>query len=110
MSGVTAEQARAAAEVLRVFQFTPNVWTQGESETMGRSARILDDIAKRMEREQAEKAKRDKRVDRLSDDAIESIWPGIDFPPVREMSAVKSTVRYLLDRYPSLLDETGATS
>lgn len=25
-------------------------------------------------------------------------------------TSVKSTVRYLLDRYPSLLDETGATS
>lgn len=101
MSEVTAEQARAASEVLRALQHPPNVWTQGDSESMGRSARILDDIAKRMEREQAEKAKRDKRIEELAGKmrlaAIEGAagehW--------------ESAARWLIKAHPSLLDEDG---
>lgn len=105
MSEVTAEQARAAAEVLRVFQFSPNVWTQGESETMGRSARILDDIANRMEREQAEKAKRDKLVEELAEELCMVIGWASWADSSRE--GYRRAARHLLDRYPSLLDEGG---
>jgi hypothetical protein len=107
MSETTPEQAKAAAEVLRAFQMPPHVWTQSESEAMGRSARILDGIAGRLEREQAAKAKRDKRIEELADllFRFRSDYPTIGDYSMSKASGYHRYATVFLDRYPCLLDE-----
>jgi len=102
MSGddVTPAEARAAARVLRRLnehEFTGGdriehgVWAPGG----------LDAYADRIEATQAEKAKRDKRVEELAGELRQI---GRELP---RLVTWEDTAAFLLDRYPSLLDEDG---
>jgi len=99
---VTAEQARAAAEVLRALnaqertggdRIEHGVWAPGG----------LDAYADRLERERAAEAKREKRIDKLATDLA------LIMPEVRNLGfpAWRSIARHLTQLYPSLLDEKG---
>jgi hypothetical protein len=103
MSGeVTVERVRTAAGVVR------QLFDEGYlSRHLVLNEVAIYEVADRLEREQAEKAKRDKRVEELARELHDVSFPSrtsMDpyFAPLWEQAASA-----LLDRYPSLLDEDG---
>lgn len=107
MSEVTAEQAYAAADIVE------SLWrARGAvmADKCAFNAEQLRAVAENLDREQAEKAKRDKRIEELAqfvcdsqpDGAFSSDWNHTQFR--RDWIFLTSA---LLDRYPSLLDEDG---
>lgn len=95
MTQFTPEEIRDAAAVVRAYGSPPHVRTQAETETMFRTARMLDDIASRTEREQAEEANRQNRIEQLTDEIVTIFnvrgkWPDV--------------ASFMLDRYPALAD------
>jgi len=98
MSQVTAEQARAAAEVIRKLNRMPTY-----HEECAWSPNALENHAAYLEREQAEKARGDKRVEELAAEVLAAERdPNSLFATWERRVAV-----FLLDRYPSLLNEGG---
>ncbi|OCB56144.1 hypothetical protein A5722_14710 [Mycobacterium vulneris] len=104
MTDLTPERIRDAAEVVRAFSVPPHVWTGGEHDGMARAAILLDNIAVRREREQAEEAKRDKRIKQLTNELIEMTYGWDPMPSVSHMRSMNGLAVQLLDRYPALAD------
>lgn len=68
---------------------------------MSRAAKILGDIAERREREQASKAKREKRIDELAEELWKLFNPGWALVE-RDVVRFQTAARKLLEHYPAL--------
>lgn len=104
MTQFTPEEIRDAAAVVRAYGAPPHVRTQSETETLFHTARILDDIATRTEREQAEQAQRKKRIEQLAAE-LWTIAGG--YGPLAESGRRDfhiDVARKLIDRYPALAE------
>lgn len=102
MTQFTPEEIRDAAAVVRAYGAPPHIRTQSETETLFRTARILDDIATRTEREQAEQAQRKKRIEQLAAE-LWTIAGG--YGPLAQSGHRDfhlDVARKLIERYPAL--------
>ena len=100
MSDVTVEQARIAAKVLLAFD--KQLGYTGHYTAIDVAAQ-----ADGIEREQAEKAKRDKRIEEIGEDIFIAAVPMADWDtahPATKIPWLTAATR-LLDRYPSLLNK-----
>lgn len=111
MTQFTPEEIRDAAAVVRAYGAPPHVRLQSETETMFRTARMLDGIAARTECEQAEQAQREKRIEQLAAEIL--LFAGgstpLDTLTPRSRRIYIDTARQLLDRYPALAEAPEST-
>lgn len=93
MPDLTPERVRDAAEVVQQFGWKDE-------------AAIMRDHAKDMERAQAAEAKREKRIEELTDELICEAYGWDPLPAVSDMRRMSNLARTLIDRYPALVEST----
>lgn len=93
MSELTPERIRDAAEVISLYE-------RLHCNEFSTLAPFLRSEADRLERDQAAEAKREKRVDELTDEVIRAL----NIAVISNMQLVNRTVRHLIARYPALAD------
>lgn len=87
MSELTPERIRDAKEVCRALGINGVYYS-------------MDRAIEELEFEQAAEAKREKRVDELTDEVIRAL----NIAVISNMQLVNRTVRHLIARYPALAD------
>jgi hypothetical protein len=92
MTELTPERLRDAADVVLSLGWLDE-------------GQVLLTQADEMERDRTAKAKRDKRIEELADEAICAVWPDDLFPPIGHMKVIKQAVAHLVDRHPSFLND-----
>ncbi len=109
MSELTPEQVRAAADVVTIVADLKYPYTAKEdgADQIAVSAQTLRNYADAIEREQAEKAKRDKRVGELAEAMYASYSPRWhdNWEYCSTQENWRNVARLILDRHPYLLAE-----
>lgn len=112
MNAPTAEQARAAAETLTAYA---TKWLVGGTNLRPEGCRLSADelllYANRVDKEQAEKAKRDKRIEEIAEllfvaDGNLGLIRWSECESGSREDYIKMATA-MIDCYPSLLDEDG---
>lgn len=94
MNELTPERIRDAAEVLQA-------WATGG---YTRTVRELREYADKLERDQADKAKREQRLEEFTDELLAIAYPDTPMPPLSELRRMSGMASALLALYPALME------
>lgn len=95
MTDLTPERIRAAAEVVSMLYGNTDIRVTGNN---------LRAAADKLEREQAAKAQRERRIKGLTDEMVAIAWPDDPFPLNGVVRVMDRVARGLVDKYPALVE------